>query len=98
MIGFPIKPHNTDTSKLTFFFFFLSSPSNETLTDIPTSNSIPVHCKHVEPEKYDDMYWNIPLDIETDDEAVENKSYPDVNSSNKQYYGSQSENDFPWLH
>ena len=57
-----------------------------------------MYCKPAEPEKYDDMYWNIPLDIETDDEAVENKSYPDVNSSNKQYYGSQSENDFPWLH
>ena len=28
-------------------------------------------------------YWNIPLDVEKDDEVDESKSYPDVNISGK---------------
>ena len=68
----------------------MCSPSNETLTDAPTSSSIPVHCKPAEPEGKGDMYWNIPLDVSTVNEIDQIKSYPDV-TSDKQYHGSQFE-------
>ena len=45
-----------------YFSSILSSPSNETLTDVPTSSSISVHCELAEPEE-NDMYWYIPLDV-----------------------------------
>ena len=56
-----------------------------------------MHCEPAEPEGKGDMYWNIPLDVSTVNEIDQIKSYPDV-TSDKQYHGSQFENDFPWLY
>ena len=57
-----------------------------------------MYCEPAEPEGNADMYWNIPLDVSTDDEVDESERYPDVNN-NKRYHGSsQFENNFPWLY
>ena len=57
-----------------------------------------MHCKLAEPKENKDMYWNIPLDVSTDDEVDESESYPDA-TSDKWYHGSSHfENDFPWLY
>ena len=57
-----------------------------------------MHCKLADPEENEDMYWNIPLDVSTDDEVDESESYPDTNSD-KWYHGSSHfENDFLWLY
>ena len=56
-----------------------------------------MHFEPAEPEGKGDMYWNIPLDVSTVNEIDQIKSYPDV-TSDKQYHGSQFENDFPWLY
>ena len=80
-----------------YFSSFLSSPSNETLTDVPTSSSISVHCELAEPEENDDMYWYIPLDVSTDDEVYQSESYTDVNSDKRYHDSSQFENNFPWF-
>ena len=45
-----------------------------------------MHCELAEPEEKD-MYWNIPLDVSTDDEVDQSESYTDVNSD-KRYHGS----------
>ena len=77
---------------------FLSSPSSETLTHVPTSCSIPVHCEPAEPEANNDMYWNITLDVSTEDEVDQSESYPDVNSDRRYHNSSQFENGFPWMY
>ena len=82
MINFLIKPLNADTNML-ISFFFLSSPSNES----STISQLAVQCEPAEPEKKD-MYWNILLHVDTDNEVDESKNYLDVNSSEKQHHGS----------
>ena len=44
------------------------------------------------------MYWNIPLDLSTDDEVDQSESYTDVNSDKRYHGSSQFENDFPWFY
>ena len=56
-----------------------------------------MHCGLAEPEEKD-MYWNIPLDVSTDDEVDQSESYTDVNSDKRYHGSSQFENDFPWLY
>ena len=56
-----------------------------------------MHCELAEPEEKD-MYWNIPLDVSTDDEVDQSESYTDVDSGKRYHGSSQFENDFPWLY
>ena len=57
-----------------------------------------MHCELAEAEENEDMYWNISLDVSTDDEIDESESYPDANSDKQHHGSSDFENDFPWLY
>ena len=46
-----------------------------------------MQCEPAEPEK-NDMYWNILLHVDTDNEVDESENYLHVNSSEKQHHGS----------
>ena len=46
-----------------------------------------MQCEPAEPEKKD-MYWNILLHVDTDNEVDESENYLHVNSSEKQHHGS----------